>query len=77
MPPPFPCALVSVSVDRAASVELWEVARAGGGTGGKCSRVALGGDWIGWSLIVIASFGAWLRFFSALEWVGILIGLFA
>ena len=75
-PPPFPRALVSGSVDRTASVELWEVAEARGGTGGECSRVALGGDCIDWALVAIASFGAWLRFSSALERVEILIGSF-
>ena len=74
-PSPLPRALDAVLVDRAASVELWEVAGAGGRAGGECSRDALGGGWIGW-LIALASFGAWLRFPSALEWVGILIGLF-
>ena len=44
-PPPFPRALVSVWMDQAASVTFLEVA--GGRTGGECSRVALGGEWIG------------------------------
>ena len=65
-PSPLPRALVAVLVDRAASVELWEVAGAGGRAGGECSRDALGGGWIGW-LTAPASFGAWLRFLSALE----------
>ena len=72
LPSPLPRALVAVLVDRAASVELWEVAGAGGRAGGECSSDALGGGWIGW-LITPALFGAWLRFSSVLE-VETLIG---